>query len=153
MQIQTTKQIQAPVAIVFDVFSDIENIDSRIKGITQVEILSDVRQGVGTRWRETRVMFGQEATEEMAISKFDVNRSYEVVASSRGMDYHSVYTFQEQDGGTLVTMTFAGKAISLTAKLMAPLGYLMQGPTRKALEADMDDLKAICEQRVTQPAA
>lgn len=146
MEVHASKHINAPIDVTFDVFSDIPNVQERIEGITKVEILSDITQGVGTRWRETRVMFGKEATEEMEISDLKANRSYEVVASSRGIDYHSTYTFTEQDGGTLVEMVFSGKPITLLAKLMTPLGYLFKNATRKALEADMDNLKIICEQ-------
>ena len=146
MDVHVSKHINAPIATVFDVFSDIEKIQDRIEGITQVEILSDIKQGVGTHWRETRVMFGKEATEEMEISQLESNRSYDVIASSHGMDYHSVYTFTEKDGGTLVEMTFSGTPISMMAKLMTPIGYLFKNATKKALEADMDDLKIVCEQ-------
>lgn len=147
MEIRVSQHINAPVNLVFDVFSDIENIQEQIEGITQVEILSDITHGVGTRWRETRVMFGREATEEMEISKFAENQSYEVVASSRGMDYHTIYTFNEIDGGTLVEMVFSGKPLTLSAKLMTPIGSLFQGAARKALEDDMNNLKVVCEQR------
>ena len=147
MDVRVSKHIAAPIDVVFNVFSDITKIEDRIDGITKVEILSDVTSGVGTRWRETRVMFGREATEEMEISTLTPNQSYEVVASSHGMDYHTIYTFKEQGGGTLVEMVFSGKPISLTAKLMTPLGFLMKGTTRKLLDADMDNLKALCEQQ------
>ena len=147
MEIKATRLIQAPIDRVFDVFSDITRIEERISGITKVDILSETKSGVGTRWRETRVMFGQEATEEMEISAFTLNRSYEVVAASRGAEYHSIYNFTEENGGTRVEMVFSGKALSFMAKLMSPLAALMSGATRKALEADMDELKAVCEQR------
>jgi uncharacterized membrane protein len=150
MDVRASKHINAPIDIVFDVFSDIEKIQDRIDDITQVEILSDIKHGVGTRWRETRVMFGKEATEEMEISKIENNRSYDVVASSHGMDYHSVYTFTEKDGGTLVEMTFSGQPITLMAKLMTPVGYLFKNATKKALEGDMDNLKVICEQQASE---
>ncbi len=147
MQIHLSKYIAAPVDVTFEVFSDITKAEERIDGITKIEILSDVTHGVGTRWRETRIMFGREATEEMEISALQPNQSYEVVASSRGVDYHTRYTFTEKDGGTQVEMVFSGKANSLMAKLMAPLGFLFAGSVRKALEADMDNLKAVCEQQ------
>lgn len=146
MEIHITKHIKAPLDRVFDVFSDISKAQDRIEGITNIEILSDTKHGLGTRWRETRVLFGREASEEMEISAFEPNQSYEVVAASRGAEYHTIYTFKEQDGGTLVEMVFSGKAVSLSAKLMSPLAFLFKGATQKALEADMDALKRICEQ-------
>ena len=148
MEIRASKYIAAPIDVTFDVFSDITKAQERVNGITKVEMLSDVKQGVGTRWRETRIMFGREATEEMEISALQPNKSYEVVASSRGINYHSKYTFTEKDGGTLVEMVFSGEAQTLPAKLMIPLGYLFKNATIKALEADMNDLKAVAEAQV-----
>ena len=147
MEIRLSKHIAAPIDVTFDVFSDIPNLQERIEGIVKVEVLSEVSQGVGTRWRETRVLFGREATEEMEISAFQPHHSYEVVASSRGFDYHSQYTFAEAEGGTQVGLVFSGKATSLPARLMSPLGALFKKATQQALEADMDQLKALCEQR------
>lgn len=146
MNIRVAKHINAPIDRTFDVFSDLTKAVERIEGITKLEILSETTSGLGTRWRETRVMFGREATEEMEISVFEANKSYEVVAESRGVKYHSVYTFTERDGGTEVAMVFSGTPTTLMTRLMTPLGWLFQGATKKALEADMDQLKAVCEQ-------
>ncbi len=150
MKISVSKHINAPIHVTFAIFSDIAALPQHVDGIQAVEILSDVTEGQGTCWRETRVMFGQQATEEMEISTFHPNQGYEVLASSHGMDYHSTYTFVERDGGTLVQMDFAGAPKTLVAKLMSPLGALMSGSTKQALEADMDNLKAVCEARVAE---
>lgn len=146
MKVQVSKYINAPVDVTFDVFSDVERTAERIEGIKRVEILSDVKHGRGTRWRETRELFGQDRTEEMEIKAFQPNQSYEVVASSDGTDYHTTYTFTEKDGSTLVEMTFTGKPVSFMAKLLSPLALLMTNSTKKLLEEDIDQLKAICEQ-------
>ena len=145
MEIRVSKFVNAPVERVFDAFSDITQTQNRVDGITKVEILSDVTSGVGTRWRETRVMFGREATEEMEISTFTPNQSYEVKAESRGVKYHTVYTFTPQGDGTQVEMVFSGIPMTLMTKLMAPLGFLFKGTTQKMMDADMEALKKICE--------
>lgn len=145
MEIRASRHIQAPIDITFDIFSDITKAEERVEGISKIEILSDIKQGLGTRWRETRVMFGQQATEEMEISDFQPNRSYDVVAESRGARYHTRYTFTEKEGGTQVEMVFSGRPQTTLMKLMSVLAFLMKGPTQKALEADMDNLKAVAE--------
>jgi len=145
MDVSVSKEVNAPIERVFDVFSDLTKTEERIEAITKLEILSDVKQGKGTRWRETRVMFGREATEEMEISVFEPNKSYEVVAESRGMKYHSVYSFAPQGDATRVDMTFSGTPMTFAAKLMSPIGSLFKGTVRKALEADMEQLKTVCE--------
>ena len=145
MEIRLSQLVNAPVEKVFDVFSDISQAENRIEGITKIEMLSDVTSGVGTRWRETRILFGREATEEMEISAYSPNQSYEVVAESRGMKYHSIYRFTPSADGTQVEMVFSGTATTLATRLMSLLGFLFQGATRKALEADMVALKKVCE--------
>ena len=82
MKISMSELLEAPRSDVFKLFTDIENASDRISGIRKLEVLSEVRSGVGLRWRETRVMFGKEATEEMEITGFDEPESYVVEAES-----------------------------------------------------------------------
>jgi uncharacterized membrane protein len=146
MQVKTNITINAPIQKVFDVFSDVQKIEQRIKGIQKVEILSDVKQGKGLKWKETRLMFGKTATEIMWITSFTQNKSYEVEAQSHGTKYHTVYTFTEVNKNTTeVNMVFSGKPISFGAKVMGLLSFAFVGSVKKALLADMQDLKRVCE--------
>ena len=146
MEVSCSISINAPIERVFDVFSDVTQIESRIQGIKSVEIISDVTSGEGVKWRETREMFGREATEEMWISDYQQGSSYEVLAESHGTKYRSVYSFTENsDGGTHVEMTFGGTPVSLFAKIMSLTAFMMKGSLQKMLMADMEDLKVYCE--------
>jgi uncharacterized membrane protein len=147
MEITVSKQINAPIEVTFGVVSDIEKAPEHISGIKRVEILSDVKQGLGTRWRETRLVFGREATEEMEISSFQPNRSYEAVSESRGTNYHTRFTFTEKAGGTLVEMTFSSTPTTLITRLMALFEGLLAGSIRKMLETDLDELKVAAERQ------
>lgn len=49
---------------------------------------------VGTRWRETRTMFGRQAAEEMEVTAVDVSRSYRVVAAGASTTYGSTLTVE-----------------------------------------------------------
>jgi len=51
----------------------IDNFRKAVPGITSVEFLSETRSGVGTRFRETRVMNGREATVELEVTEFVEN--------------------------------------------------------------------------------
>lgn len=139
-------QIAAPVAKVFQLASDAPNWAGRIKGITKVEMLTDGPVGVGTRFRETRRMFGKNATEEMEFTAFEPNRGYTLGCQSCGCQYASTFRFEEADGGTRVTMDFDAKPLLFFAKLMSPLGWLMMGSMKKCIQRDLDDLKALAEQ-------
>ena len=50
--ISVTNQIAAPVAAVFDRFTDLEGSPARVSGIKAIEMLSTGKFGLGTRWRE-----------------------------------------------------------------------------------------------------
>lgn len=146
MNVRSTISIKAPMEKVFEYFSDIQKAEERIEGINKIEILSDEKSGAGLKWRETRTMFGKEATEIMWITDFNPPVTYSVEAESHGMKYHSTYTFDQEGDNTMVEMVFEGTPVSLWAKISAPLfGVVFKGATKKALQKDMHDLKKLLE--------
>jgi large subunit ribosomal protein L30 len=66
------------------------------------------REGKGTRWRETRNIYGKEAIEEMEITDFQPNKRYTVEANTHGTLYITVFKFTAVKGGTKVTIEFEG---------------------------------------------
>jgi len=148
MQIEVSRQINAPLEQVFEVFTDLPNAPDRITGIVSVEMLTDGPMAEGTRWKETRKMMGKEATETMWITTFDPPNRYVAEAESCGTHYISILSFEPNDGGTSVTMSFEGKPLTLVAKLFSlPMGFLMKGMLRKMVAKDLEDQKAYCESR------
>ncbi len=144
-----TKRIEASPQRVFDIFADIERVPERVSGIKKLEKLTPGPVGVGTRFRETRVMFGKEATEEMYFSAFEPPNRYEVKCESHGAEYRSVYAFRPDGNGTMLEMLFEAKPVSFFAKLMTPLAFLFMGSMRKCMERDIDDLKKVAEANAT----
>ena len=142
-----TTQIAAPPETVFDVAADLPNAAEHVDGITKIEMLTDGPVGAGTRFRETRVMMGREATEEMEVTAFDRPRSYTVEATSCGCHFASSFTFTAEGDGTQVVLNTQSKPLTLFAKLMSPLGALMMGPMKKAMAQDLDCVKAVAESR------
>lgn len=148
MKIGAQVTIQASMEDVFNAFSDLEHATERIEGIKKIEIIDPPAQmRLGTRWRETRVMFGKEATEVMWVTEFNSNRNYVVEAESHGTHYRSEYMFEEKGDGVLVKMTFEGTPLSLPAKLMGLLFIFFAKSTKKLLEQDMQDLKTFLEKK------
>ncbi len=137
--------VQAPPERVFAVCTDLARAPDRIEAITRIDVLTEGAVGVGTRFRETRVMFGREASEEMEIVEFDPPRSFVMTAESHGMRYRTAHRFVPEGGGTRVEIEFSGRAVSLGAKLLLPLGALMMGACRKALSKDLADVKRAVE--------
>jgi carbon monoxide dehydrogenase subunit G len=143
--ITAEKQINAPPERVFALASSFATMPERIPGIKRVEMLTDGPVGVGTRFNETRVMFGKEATETMEVTAFDPPRSYNLVANSCGCIYDSRFECTPSAGGTLVTLTFNITAVSFFAKLMSPLSKLMSGMMRKCFDGDLEAIKKAAE--------
>jgi uncharacterized protein YndB with AHSA1/START domain len=136
------RTIDAPVETVFRTVADINQFTKAIPHIVNVEILSEVQSGVGTRFRETRLMKGKEATTELEVMEYVENEHVRIVADSHGVVWDTVFTTKVNDGKTELTMVMDARAHKLSAKLMIPLAM---GMIRKAVEGDMDSVKEYCE--------
>jgi hypothetical protein len=144
--VSTSRVIHAPITRVWEVFSDIPHGADHMSAITRLEVLSDQPFGPGYRWRETRRMFGREATEEMWVSAAQEPDFYEVAAESHGSKYLSRFDFTEVPEGTRVDYTFSGEPTSSAAKVLgAATGWMLKGTLTKQLDADLADLAAACE--------
>ena len=143
--VTVTQRIEAPVETVFRLATDVDHWAGRITGITKVERLTNGPVGVGTRFKETRMMFGKQATETMEFSAFEPNRRYQLTADSCGALYQTEFRFEPDGTGTRLSVDMRVTARSFFAKLMKPLAWLMCGMMKKCLMKDLDDLKAAAE--------
>lgn len=141
--------IDADPETVFDVIADIERSPTYIEGIEKVEMLTEGSVGVGTRWRETRVMMKKEAVEEMEVTAFESPSHYSVHCDSCGYVVEWTFRVEPSGGGSKLTLVMTSTAQTLLAKLMAPLCWLTAGMMKKCVEADMRNIKDYIEK---QPA-
>lgn len=137
-----TRTINAPVEEVFDTVAHIQNFQKAIPHITNVEILSDVGSGVGTRFRETRLMGKREATAEMEVTEYEKGERVRVVSDTHGTVWDSLFTLKPDGDGTHMEFVMEATPYKLFQKLMVPL---TKGFVAKAIEMDMDAVKAYCE--------
>lgn len=138
--------VKASPEKVFAVATDFANAASRIKGIKKLEVLTQGPVGLGTRFRETRVMFGKEASETMEVTAFDPPRSYTLSAASHGCSYLSTVSVAPEGAGSRLSMTFAGTPLTVGAKVMSALmGWMIVGSCRKAMQQDLADIGAAAE--------
>lgn len=147
MRVTATVSIRAPVARVFDVFTDVAHCAGRITGVKKAEILSEVRSGKGLRWQETRVMFGKDAAVDKEITAIEAPRSYRVESRVDGTNYISTFEFADgaAAGTTVVTWTHFSEALTVGAKFLAPLLVLFQGTMLKFMKKDLADLAEFLE--------
>ena len=144
--ITASKHFNAPLETVWEVMADLENAADRIQAIVKLEVLTDGPVGKGTRFRETRVMFKKEATEEMEITAWDPPNSYTTEANGCGCQYTCIVTCEADGDGTNVTMSMSVVPLTTFGKIMGALmGWMMKGACVKAFAKDLDDMKAFVE--------
>ncbi len=146
-EIAVSRDVAAPPDRVWAVATDLDRAAEVVSGIEQIERLGGGGGfGVGTRWRETRTMFGKTATEEMEVTAVDPGHSYTVEADGHGAHYVSQVSVEPHGSGSRLAMTFGAQPQGIVAKVMsATIGRLFMGATRKALRKDLDDIAAAAE--------
>jgi hypothetical protein len=142
MKLETNRLVRAPLQRVFAAATDLHGAPARIPTILKLEVLTDGPIRAGTRFRETRRLFGREATAEMEILALEPLRSYLVGCDDHGCSYRTEFRFEPRDGGTHVTMEFTAEPMTTSAKIMS---FLMRPLMRKALNECMKDLDELAK--------
>lgn len=140
MKVDLEVDVAAPPARAFHVFTDVPGAPGRVSGIKKVEMLTPPPVGVGTRWKETRLMFGREATETMWVAAFEPPRRAVMESDSCGARMTFTFTFEPSAKGTRVRMQMATRALTWTTWFFAPLGVLFAGFAKKMMRKDLEDL-------------
>jgi polyketide cyclase/dehydrase/lipid transport protein len=132
---------------VWSTITDIKNCSNFISGINALEILHQPEQGlVGLKWKETRMMFGKEASETMWITEAVTYEYYCTRAESHGSVYLTRLSLSEIEGKTNLTMSFSGEAQTFFVKLISIfMGPFVKGSMKKMLYKDLEDIKAYLE--------
>lgn len=149
LKIAVESASSAPADIVYATNIDIARWPQFVRGIESVEILTGGPIRAGTKFRETRVMFGKHASEDMTISELSPPHRQVFTAENHGTRYTATTELISQGTGTLIRMTFEGVPVTLLARLMSVLAALMAGRVRKQLQADIDDVAAEATRRAT----
>ena len=139
-----SRTIDAAPEMVFSIVSDISNYSEAVPHLVRVEFLTDQRVGVGARFRETRVMRSREATTEIEVTEFVANERVRMVSDEGGTIWDTVFTVTllGDGGGTRLDMVMDARPYRILSRLMMPL---IKGVVAKAIAADMDAVKAYCE--------
>lgn len=141
-QTRSSRTISAPVEAVFDCVAHIQNFSNAVPDIAKVEFLTQSRRGVGTRFRETRVMKGRESTTVLEVTEYEVPRRIRFVSDEGGTIWDTVFTTEATDEGTRLDMVMDARPHKLWARVVNPLFGRM---ISKAVEEDMDAVKVYCE--------
>lgn len=144
MAVEFTVQQRFPNAPdrVFQALTDLEGVAKWMPGFVKIEILSEGAFGVGTQWRETRKLFGKEATEQFEVTRFEPPTGLGLrVDGSKGTSKRGEYLFDyqlaPQNGGTEVTLNGAIRGLGRIAGLIS---RLFVGTLKKACVKDLSAL-------------
>ena len=147
-QITSSRIIAASPEQVFSVISHAERFTKAVPHITKVEFLSNTKAGVGTRFRETRLMNGKESTTVLDVTEFKPNESIRLVSDQGGTIWDTLFTVEKYNGsqvksGTVLEMVMDVKPYKFIAKIMT---LFITGFVNKAVQKDMDSIKSYCEE-------
>ncbi|MCX4911625.1 SRPBCC family protein [Streptomyces sp. NBC_00878] len=142
------RRVAAAQGPVWEAITDLAGMPRVLSSVSKVEVLTEGAFGVGTRWRETRRMFGKDATEEMWVTASEPPERYVVEAASHGSHYISEWVLRADGPATTVRMTFSAVATGGVAGLLAKImGGLGARAVRKAIAKDLADIAAALEGR------
>ncbi len=146
MKISVNVSINGSKEKVWSVITNIEESVNTISGIKKIEVLEEGNPFKGFKWRETREMFGKEATEIMWIHDYKENEFYNVRAESHGSKYFTDFYLTQKEDLTVLTMEFSAEIMSPVAKIMNFIfGWMFRSATIKALQIDLEDIKKAAE--------
>ncbi len=143
-KVETERLIEASPDDVFQVVAHIEEFENINPKITRIEFLTESRTGVGTRFKETRVMKGREATSTLEVTEYEPPSSVRLVSDEGGTIWDTVFTVTPKGENSVLKMDMAVGPYKLAAKLFTPLIMRM---VKNAIEEDMDLIKTHCEKQ------
>ena len=140
--VTVTRRVDAPADVVFRTVAQVEQFSQAVPGILRVEFLSEVKSGVGARFRETRMMMGREASTELEVTEHVENERVRIVSEAGGALWETVFTVVPDGEGAELKMVMDARPQTTSARMTMPL---VLGMVRTAVEKDMDAVKAFCE--------
>ena len=96
--------------------ADVEQFSQAVPGILRVEFLTDVKSGVGARFRETRMMMGREASTELEVTEYAENEHVRLVSEAGGTLWDTVFTTVSDGEGTALKMVMDAQPQSASAR-------------------------------------
>lgn len=146
MFMHVEQSVAAAPGTVWSIITDLDRFAEVVDMVGLERLDAGSGFAVGTRWRETRRMFGRDATEEMWVTHIDPGRRYVVEAESHGAHYRSVLSVVPTERGSLLSMKFEGTGTNVVTKVMgATIGRLFEGANRKAMQDDLARIAAAAE--------
>lgn len=151
-EISVSRDVLASPQVVWDVLTDLDHAEQTISGIVSVDRLGgeEGSYDVGTRWRETRRMFGKEESMELYVTVVEPPRLSVVEADYQGVHYTTRFELTPKGTGTELSMTFAAdqpEAGAVKRITWSVLGRVGAEVTRRICKRDLADIAAVAQRR------
>ena len=140
--IVVSRTIQAPVEVVFRTISDVRNFSKAVPQIINIEFLSEHSSGIGTRFRETRLMNGKEQTVDLEVVDLVPNQHVRIVSDAGGTLWDSLFSTSSNGDCTELTLQMDIRPHHVFARVM---NMMIRGVVENAIVRDMDAVKTYCE--------
>lgn len=137
-----SRSIDAPIDVVFSRISDVRNFAEVSEDILEIEFLSEITRGVGTRFKEPRNTNGRTSTTELEITEHVENERVRFLSDAGGTIWDTVMAVSPSGEATKLDMTMDARPYKFMAYIM---NFVIKGMVTRAVTQDMDKLKAWCE--------
>jgi uncharacterized protein YndB with AHSA1/START domain len=143
---------------VYAVMTDLERARQWMPNLVSIEQLTGGSFGIGTRWRETRRVFGKVASEVFEVTGAEPGRSLDLyVDGTQGSSRRGAYRFRyDLSPAGDATLVYLHGEITGMNRVMELFGRLMLGSLRRAMAGDLHAMQRYIEHGVvlrTQPAS
>ena len=139
---KATINIDAPLEEVFSTISKPSEFSNAIPHILEIEFLSEIHEGIGTKFRETRLMNKRKATTTLEVTEFVQNERIRIISIAGGTTWDSLFSVKQEGNHVNLTLEMEAKPHHFFAKIM---NYFIKGMLQKALNDDLKSVKEYCE--------
>lgn len=142
---ELTESIARPPKEVFEVLSNPTRAAEFLDNIKESKQLTDGPIAVGTKFRETRVVNGKEASADLLVSVYEPDSRIGISTEAEGITVAYNYHLSPQDDGTRLTWACELEASGLRRMMLPMVAAIMKKEDGNHLR----QLKSYLEARVT----
>mgnify|MGYP001477439414 CR=1 FL=1 len=149
IQFDVRRTVKVPIEKAFQALLDLDAAKEWMQGLVRMERLDEGPMREGSEWRETRKMFGTEATEQFEV--IELQKPNKIVLRCDGAkgttgkgEFIYTYTLQEVDGHSEILLSGEINKLTGMAKFF---GKMMSKTFAKACAKDLDALKIYLERK------
>lgn len=146
MIVEASITINASKEAVWAATTDVARFAQVLSGVERIEIIERPAIGiVGLKWKETRMLFGKEATVEKWITETKENEFYTTRAEQDGFVFITTNRLSGNDDSVVLTGIHETQPQGLAAKLKSLPMIFFKGVIKKAILQDLKDIKVAVE--------